>query len=75
MKRILFLSTVTIAAATALTAGVAAVAAHTHARSPRATPLPPAASLSARVTNQWFPLKPGTRYVYVGVARRRTTSK
>lgn len=30
-------------------------------------PLPPASSFSARVDNQWFPLKPGTRYVYTGV--------
>jgi hypothetical protein len=28
---------------------------------------PPAASFSAHVDNQWFPLKPGTRYVYTGV--------
>ena len=29
--------------------------------------MPPASSFSAHVTNQWFPLKPGTRYVYTGV--------
>jgi hypothetical protein len=28
---------------------------------------PPAARFSAHVDNQWFPLKPGTRYVYTGV--------
>ena len=28
---------------------------------------PPAASFSATVDNIWFPLKPGTRYVYTGV--------
>ena len=28
---------------------------------------PPAAGFSARVDNPWFPLKPGTRYVYTGV--------
>ena len=28
---------------------------------------PPASDFSARIDNQWFPLKPGTRYVYVGV--------
>ncbi len=29
--------------------------------------MPPAARFSARVDNQWFPLRPGTRYVYTGV--------
>ena len=29
--------------------------------------LPPAASFSAHVDNPWFPLEPGTRYVYTGV--------
>ena len=29
--------------------------------------MPPASSFSARVDNQWFPLKPGTRYVYTGI--------
>jgi hypothetical protein len=28
---------------------------------------PPAQSFSTRVDNPWFPLKPGTRYVYTGV--------
>jgi len=28
---------------------------------------PPATSFSAHVDNQWFPLKPGTRYLYTGV--------
>jgi hypothetical protein len=28
---------------------------------------PPASSFSAHVDNPWFPLKPGTRYVYTGV--------
>jgi hypothetical protein len=28
---------------------------------------PPAATFSARVDNPWFPLTPGTRYVYTGV--------
>jgi hypothetical protein len=30
-------------------------------------PLPPASSFSAHVTNVWFPLHPGSRYVYTGV--------
>jgi hypothetical protein len=29
--------------------------------------IPPPASFSAHVDNPWFPLKPGTRYVYTGV--------
>jgi hypothetical protein len=29
--------------------------------------MPPASSFSARVDNPWFPLVPGSRYVYVGV--------
>jgi hypothetical protein len=33
-----------------------------------ATPaLPPASQLTARVDNPWFPLHPGSRYVYTGV--------
>jgi len=32
-----------------------------------ASATPPATSFSARVDNPWFPLKPGTRYVYTGV--------
>src|SRR6476620_7158102 len=30
-------------------------------------PMPPASSFSARVDNVWFPLRPGSRYVYTGV--------
>jgi len=30
-------------------------------------PRPPASSFSARVDNPWFPLQPGTRFVYTGV--------
>jgi hypothetical protein len=29
--------------------------------------MPPASSFSAHVTNPWFPLEPGTRWVYTGV--------
>ena len=29
--------------------------------------MPPASSFSARVDNAWFPLRPGSRYVYTGV--------
>jgi hypothetical protein len=30
-------------------------------------PMPPATSFSSRVDNVWFPLRPGSRYVYEGV--------
>jgi len=30
-------------------------------------PMPPAASFTARVDNPWFPLLPGSRYLYTGV--------
>ena len=30
-------------------------------------PMPPASSFSAHVNNPWFPLEPGTRWVYTGV--------
>jgi len=33
----------------------------------RTPPMPPASSFSAHVTNPWFPLEPGTRWVYTGV--------
>jgi hypothetical protein len=60
-KQMLTLCTVVIAGATA--AGTA-LAEHTTARDATGTPrLPPASTFSARVDNQWFPLKPGTRYL------------
>jgi hypothetical protein len=46
--------------ALALFSGVAAANGETPAR-------PPASSFSAHVTNPWFPLEPGTRWVYTGV--------
>src|SRR5690349_16556515 len=33
---------------------------------PTAAQRPPASAFSARVDNEWFPLRPGTRYVYIG---------
>jgi hypothetical protein len=42
-----------------------AMAAATHAA--RVPPRPPASSFSAHVDNVWFPLRPGSRYVYTGV--------
>src|SRR5438105_5723358 len=55
--RILILCILLLAGATAA-AGTAAT---------RRSAMPPASSFSARVDNPWFPVLPGTRYVYTGV--------
>jgi hypothetical protein len=60
-KRTLFLCTVAIAASGAVTGQTLAGARGA------APPPPPASDFSARVDNPWYPLTPGTRYVYVGV--------
>ncbi len=60
-RRALLLSTVLIAAAT----GPAAVSGASRLRDSRA--VPQATHFTARVDNPWFPLLPGTRYVYIGV--------
>jgi hypothetical protein len=66
-KRSIYLCTLAAAGATLGAAG-AAFSAHARSADARGTPpMPPASSFSARVDNQWFPLKPGTRYVYTGV--------
>jgi hypothetical protein len=60
--------------AAALATAVGAAAAAGHARPHEGTPtppLPPPASFSSRIDNQWFPLRPGTRYVYTGVKDRK----
>ena len=49
--------------ALAATLSLVATAAAAH----RTSSIPPASSFSARVDNPWFPLLPGTRYVYTGV--------
>jgi hypothetical protein len=51
----------------ALTASGHAPAARAHSSSYRgAPPRPPATDFSARIDNPWYPLQPGTRYVYIG---------
>src|SRR5438445_9687209 len=65
-KRIFLLCTLGAVCATA----VAATALARQARSQHESgtpPMPLAASFSNRIDNQWFPLRPGTRYVYTGV--------
>src|SRR5439155_7707836 len=47
--------------------GALLVASGATAASSRTPPMPPASTFSAHVDNQWFPLRPGTRYVYAGV--------
>src|SRR4051794_39023582 len=65
-KRTLHLVTIASAVVAALAVGAAALAAGK--RGPAGTrPLPPASDFSSHVDNPWFPLKPGTRYVYTGV--------
>ena len=65
-KRILSLCTFT--AACAALGAAAAFAAHAGSTGSRGTPpMPPPSSFSSHVDNHWFPLLPGTRYVYAGV--------
>lgn len=70
-RRILPLSIVAIGAA-AVAAGSAFA---TGAVSKQAGPpkMPPPSSFSARVDNPWFPLLPGTRWVYTGVKDGKPT--
>src|SRR5690348_18000661 len=65
-RRLLVLAAVALVALAAASAvpGRAAGAARETTGTP---PVPAASTFSARVDNQWFPLKPGTRYVYTGV--------
>jgi hypothetical protein len=64
-----YLTTFAIPAGLLLTGVAVASAAHaTHRADHLATPRrPPASDFSTHIDNQWFPLKPGTRYVYTGV--------
>jgi len=65
MKNCIF---ILVVSASVVGAVAAAVASASSARpSNAAHAIPPASSFSARVDNVWFPLKPGTRYVYTGV--------
>ena len=52
-----------IAAAALLAVTTVAAAARADGQAPQ----PPASDFTSRVDNPWFPLRPGTRYVYTGV--------
>src|SRR5215471_9217732 len=64
-KRAISLGAVALAAV-AVAASALAASARSHGRA--VTPgMPPPSSFSARVDNPWFPLRPGTHYLYTGV--------
>jgi hypothetical protein len=66
VKRFLFFCM--LAATCATVAATTALAVHSRSTALySASAMPSPASFSARVDNQWFPLRPGTRYVYTGV--------
>ena len=56
-----------VSIATAATIAGAALGSQTRSASGSPPPMPPPSSFSARVDNPWFPLLPGTRWVYNGV--------
>ncbi|HET6175251.1 MAG TPA: hypothetical protein VFD90_21785 [Gaiellales bacterium] len=67
MNHTRILTATTIALAVALTATGSAVAAHSSPSLEGAPPTrPPATDFTARVDNPWYPLRPGTRYLYRG---------
>jgi hypothetical protein len=63
-KRILFLSAL---AACATLVAASAIAGKSPLRQTAAPSLPPPSSFSTRIDNQWFPLLPGTQWVYTGM--------
>jgi hypothetical protein len=66
-KRTTFLCTLAATSGLILAAGVALVSAGSGGARTMTPTMPPASSFTGRVDNHWFPLKPGTRYVYTGV--------
>jgi hypothetical protein len=64
-KQILHAGATAVAAIAALAVVTAALAAESHGHAQLGRP--PASAFSPHVDNQWFPLKPGTRYVYSGI--------
>jgi hypothetical protein len=71
-RPIAFLSVFAIACAIAISAAVFAPRARSQAAGGPPT-MPPPSSFSAHVDNPWFPLLPGTRWVYTGVKDGKPT--
>ena len=67
MKRTLAVCALAATAAALSVNGGAAGSSPDSGRSGDRTPRPPASSFTAHVDNQWFPLEPGSRYLYTGV--------
>ena len=63
--RIQHLGTIAVTAGAALSVCAATLAATLGGAGHRT--LPPASDFAARIDNAWYPLRPGTRYVYIGV--------
>jgi hypothetical protein len=58
----------TLSILAAVAAGALAAAGNARSRHQAGTPpMPPPSSFTTRIDNQWFPLRPGTRWVYTGV--------
>jgi hypothetical protein len=66
-KRAIRAGMLTVTLALALAAGGAGTAAVHHRTGAVPSSTPPPSDFRARVDNPWFPLQPGTRYVYTGV--------
>ena len=65
-KRRHFLPALVVAGAAAVAGTALTSTAHSE-QSAGPPPMPPASNFSAHVDNPWFPLRPGTRYLYTGV--------
>jgi hypothetical protein len=70
--RMLSLAGVAVAVAGVIAGAAFAPAAHSQAAG-GPPPMPPRSSFSAHVDNPWFPLLPGTRWVYTGVKDKKPT--
>src|SRR2546421_10028254 len=64
-KRILFLCALAAGATVVASSAIAGQSLSRHATG--TPPMPPPSSFTTRVDNPWFPLLPGTHWVYTGV--------